>query len=111
MGGRELLLFQQVKRQRAIIQKRIVKPPDVKMISKFPFCLYSKLSELQLTYLISECLSGPDDVTVHFHDNVVFALGGILLQEINHYQLEVGSMVIWLEAGSQAKATSPTECG
>ena len=32
-------------------------------------------------------------------------------EEINHYQLEVGSMVIWLEAGSQAKATSPTECG
>ena len=31
--------------------------------------------------------------------------------EINHYQLEVGSMVIWLEAGSQAKAPSPTECG
>ena len=31
--------------------------------------------------------------------------------EINHYQLKVGSMVIWLEAGSQAKATSPTECG
>jgi transposase len=30
---------------------------------------------------------------------------------INHYQLKVGSMVIWLEAGSQAKATSPTECG
>ena len=32
-------------------------------------------------------------------------------EAINHYQLEVGSMVIWLEAGSQAKATSPTECG
>jgi phosphoglycerate-specific signal transduction histidine kinase len=31
--------------------------------------------------------------------------------DINHYQLKVGSMVIWLEAGSQAKATSPTECG
>jgi IS4 transposase len=31
--------------------------------------------------------------------------------KINHYQLKVGSMVIWLEAGSQAKATSPTECG
>src|ERR687896_2193991 len=27
---------------------------------------------------------------------------------INHYQLEVGSMVIWLEAGSQAKA--PRAC-
>jgi transposase len=31
--------------------------------------------------------------------------------KINHYQLKVGSMVIWLEAGSQAKAISPTECG
>jgi hypothetical protein len=35
----------------------------------------------------------------------------IPIKKINHYQLEVGSMVIWLEAGSQAKATSPTECG
>jgi predicted site-specific integrase-resolvase len=34
-----------------------------------------------------------------------------LKAKINHYQLKVGSMVIWLEAGSQAKATSPTECG
>jgi TnpA family transposase len=33
------------------------------------------------------------------------------IRKINHYQLEVGSMVIWLEAGSQAKAPSPTECG
>jgi hypothetical protein len=41
-------------------------------------------------------------------DNLLMAAKQL---NINHYQLKVGSMVIWLEAGSQAKATSPTECG
>ena len=51
------------------------------------------------------------DLLKNMRSSEIFSVCGLPEIRINHYQLEVGSMVIWLEAGSQAKAPSPTECG
>src|SRR5438128_4117361 len=75
--------FEQIKRQRPVVENRVMKLSNVEARSKFPRRPRPQFLDLQLAELISQRLAGPDDVTINLDDDVVFGLRRVRFHEIN----------------------------
>ena len=60
-----------------------MKKADVDVITEFLLGAGAQLFDLQFAELVRERLSGPDDIAIHFHNNVMLSLAAVGLEIID----------------------------
>ena len=75
--------LQYVERQRARAQQVVMECAHVELVAELCLGAGANRQDLQLTDLVCQCLAGVTDVAINFIDDVVFGLGGIVLEEID----------------------------
>src|SRR5579863_5731865 len=75
--------FQHVQRHRAILEHRVMKLTHVEFRTQLFLCFRAQLADLELPQLVGQCLSRPDDVTVHLHGDVLIGLAGVVLEKLD----------------------------
>ena len=72
--------FQDVERHRAVFEHDIMKRADVESCAELCFGLAAQLADLQLAELVSQRLTRPHDVAVHFDGDVLIGLAGMVAE-------------------------------
>src|SRR5436309_3368408 len=77
------LRFQNIKGNCAVTQNGVVESADIETRAKFLLGFGSKLEDFELTYFVAERLTGPDDVTIDFDDDVLISFCRIFPEEVD----------------------------
>ena len=60
-----------------------MKSADIEARSEPALGAGPQFTDLELTHLVPQCLSGPHDISIHLHDDVLIRFGGIGSEEVD----------------------------
>src|SRR5208337_3705308 len=78
------LRFQQVERQRALVEHRVMKGAQIEFRSQLLLRAFPQFENFHLAHLVGERLRRPRYVTIDFSIDVLVVHGGVLVEEIDH---------------------------
>ena len=77
-------LIQDIEREGAPVEDFVVEGSDVEFVAELIFGVLAKSKNLQLSEFVSEGLSGPGDVPIHFTLNIGLVHRGVAVEVLHH---------------------------
>ena len=76
--------FQNIERQRTLIENGVVEGADVELGAEFLPGSFAKAQDGHLAEFVAQRLRGPGDIAVYFRFDILVVHGAVLVKEIDH---------------------------